>query len=142
MTDHLTKERRSWNMAQIKGKDTQPEVLVRSMVHRAGYRFTVNGPLNRKLPGHPDIVFPRYKAVVFVHGCFWHRHKKCGAARTPSTNTAFWKEKFDRNVERDRQNKRKLRELGWRVFVVWECELKANNLIKKIDKLFRPGPNL
>ncbi|MBN2685857.1 MAG: DNA mismatch endonuclease Vsr [Pontiellaceae bacterium] len=121
--DHLTPEKRSWNMAQIKGRNTRPELIVRSMLHRAGYRFTVNGPKNRKLPGRPDIVLPKYKTVIFVHGCFWHRHKGCKRTTTPSTNAEFWKQKFDRNVANDRKNARELKKLGWNVITVWECEL-------------------
>ena len=87
MADHLTPEQRSWNMAQIKGKDTKPEVLVRSMLHRAGYRFRKNV---KNLPGKPDIVLPKYKTVIFVHGCFWHRHKGCKGATIPKTRTEWW----------------------------------------------------
>ncbi len=126
MTDHLTKEKRSWNMAQIKGKDTKPEVLVRSMLHRAGYRFRKNV---RTLPGKPDIVLPKYKTVIFVHGCFWHRHKGCKEATTPKTNKAFWNKKFERNVSNDRKHARELRKLGWQVITVWECQLLASDKV-------------
>lgn len=121
MTDPLTKEHRSWNMAQIKGKDTKPEVLVRSMLHRAGYRFRKNV---KGLPGKPDIVLPKYRTVIFVHGCFWHRHKSCKDATTPKTNKAFWNQKFARNVSNDRKHARELKKLGWKVVTVWECQLK------------------
>lgn len=126
MTDKLTPEQRSWNMAQIKSKDTRPELMVRSMLHRAGYRFTVNGPRNKTLPGKPDIVLPKYRTVLFVHGCFWHRHPNCKDATTPKTNTAFWQEKFDKNTARDRRNQRALTKLGWHVLIVWTCQLEKN----------------
>ena len=123
MIDTLTPEHRSWNMSRIRGKDTKPECIVRSLLHRAGYRFTVNGPKNKKLPGHPDIVLPKYNTVIFVHGCFWHRHG-CKGTTTPKTRTEWWQAKFDRNVDNDKRNIRRLRSLGWQVTVVWECQLK------------------
>lgn len=137
MADHLTPKQRSKLMSAVKGKNTKPELLVRSLLHRNGFRFTVNGPQNRKLPGHPDIVLPKYKTVVFVHGCFWHCHKKCGAARIPSTNVTYWKKKLERNVERDEQNLRQLRKQGWRAIVVWECELKKTG--QSFDKDYFRG---
>lgn len=128
MADHLTPEKRSWNMAQIKGKNTKPEILVRSMLHRAGYRFSLH---RKDLPGKPDIVLPKYRTVIFVHGCFWHRHKNCKYATTPGTNVEFWQKKFERNVSNDRKHSRELRRLGWHVITVWECQL------KKPDRVFR-----
>ncbi|QBG47723.1 DNA mismatch endonuclease Vsr [Verrucomicrobia bacterium S94] len=121
--DHLTPEHRSWNMSRIRGRGTKPERQVRSLLHQAGYRFTVNGPKNRKLPGKPDIVLPKYKTVIFVHGCFWHRHG-CRKSTMPKTRTAWWQAKFNRNVSNDRKNQARLTELGWNVIVIWECELK------------------
>jgi len=118
--DHLTPEKRSWNMSRIRGKDTKPEVLVRSMLHRAGYRFRKNVST---LPGKPDIVLPKYRTVIFVHGCFWHRHKGCKDATTPKSNKAFWRKKFERNVSNDRKHARELRKLGWKVVTVWSCQL-------------------
>ena len=106
--DHLTPERRSWNMSRIRNKNTKPEILVRSLLHRMGYRFTVNAPNNRKLPGKPDIVLPKYKAIIFVHGCFWHRHKGCKETTTPKSRTEWWQAKFDGNLARDRKNQRLL----------------------------------
>ncbi|WP_024880398.1 very short patch repair endonuclease [Methylosinus sp. LW3] len=123
MADSLTSERRSWNMSRIRGRDTEPEVKLRSLLHRAGYRFRLHG---RKLPGRPDIVLPRYRTTIFVHGCFWHRHEGCSNATTPSTRPEFWKVKFERNVARDRANAERLSDLGWRVIVVWECDLKKD----------------
>jgi DNA mismatch endonuclease (patch repair protein) len=128
--DHLTPEKRSWNMSRIKGKDTKPELLVRSLLHQAGYRFTVNGPKNKKLPGKPDIVLPKYKTVIFVHGCFWHRHPDCKGTTTPKTRTEWWQAKFDRNVSNDRKNQEALKEMGWNVIVIWECELKDAEAVK------------
>ena len=106
-------------MSRIRGKNTVPEKQVRSALHRAGYRFRLH---SKQLPGRPDVVLPKYCTVVFVHGCFWHRHKGCRYAYTPKSRVAFWKAKFDSNVERDRRNVRELRRLGWKVVKVWECE--------------------
>ncbi len=119
MTDRLSRERRSWNMSRIRGKNTVPEKQVRSSLHRAGYRFRLHP---KQLPGRPDVVLPKYRTVVFVHGCFWHRHKGCRYAYTPKSRVAFWNAKFESNVERDRRNSRELRRLGWKVVTVWECE--------------------
>ena len=122
MADRLTPEHRSWNMSRIRGKDTLPERQVRSALHRAGYRFRLH---RKDLPGRPDIVLPKHRTVVFVHGCFWHRHKGCHFAYTPKSRVAFWNEKFRANVERDRRNVRALRALGWRVITVWECQAES-----------------
>lgn len=119
MTDRLTPDRRSWNMSRIRGRDTAPENLVRSTLHRAGYRFRLH---RRDLPGRPDIVLSKYRTVVFVHGCFWHRHAGCRFAYTPKSRVDFWTAKFHANVERDRRNAFALRRLGWRVVTVWECD--------------------
>jgi DNA mismatch endonuclease (patch repair protein) len=126
MTDALTPERRSWNMSRIRGRDTGPERTVRSLLHTMGYRFTVNGPLNKSLPGKPDIVLPRYRTVVFVHGCFWHHHRNCANAKIPKTRTAWWREKLTGNARRDRRCRDRLRAEGWAVLVVWECVLKKD----------------
>ena len=123
MVDSLTPEKRSWNMSRISGKNTKPELAVRSLLHRQGFRFRVN---RKDLPGKPDIVLKKHKAVIFVHGCFWHRHKGCNDTSTPKTRTQFWQKKFDENVARDKRNIRALRESGWNVIVVWECEIKAS----------------
>jgi len=117
--DSLTKEHRSWNMSRIRSADTKPEMLVRSYLHENGFRFRLHV---KDLPGHPDIVLPKYKTVVEVRGCFWHRHQGCRSATTPSSNTDFWQAKFKRNVERDKQHADELKALGWRLIVVWECE--------------------
>ena len=122
--DIVSEEQRSYNMSRIRSKDTKPELMVRSMLHRMGYRFTVNGPKNRQLPGKPDIVLPRYKTVIFVHGCFWHAHENCKHFRLPKTRTEWWKAKLEGNALRDKKRVDELEAQGWKVLVVWECELK------------------
>jgi DNA mismatch endonuclease (patch repair protein) len=121
VTDRITQSHRSWNMSRIRSENTKPERSLRSMLHRMGYRFRLH---DRSLPGAPDIVLRRYSAVVFVHGCFWHRHPGCPFAYTPKTRIAFWKAKFKNNVDRDIRVLNELRDLGWRVLTVWECELR------------------
>ena len=121
MVDSLSAERRSWNMSRIRGRDTAPELLLRSLLHRAGFRFRLH---DRSLPGKPDIVMRKHKAVIMVHGCYWHRHPGCRNATTPSTRTEFWVEKFEGTVARDARNRADLTALGWRVITVWECDLK------------------
>lgn len=122
MADIKTKEARSYNMSQIKGKNTKPEELVRKFLFSKGYRYRKN---DKRLPGSPDIVLPKYKTVVFVNGCFWHGHTGCKYFVWPQSNAAFWKEKILRNIDRDNQNYCQLRESGWKVLLVWECELKS-----------------
>jgi DNA mismatch endonuclease (patch repair protein) len=125
--DRLTKEQRSQNMAQIKSCDTKPEKLVRSLLHHIGYRFRLHV---KTLPGSPDIVLPRYKTVIFVHGCFWHRHEGCPYTTTPATRTEFWAKKFAGNIQRDKAAVEALAKLGWMALVVWECELKDMDILK------------
>lgn len=120
MADFLTPSERSERMSRIRGKDTQPELALRKALHRLGLRYRLHGA---ELPGKPDLVFPRHKAVVFVHGCFWHRHPGCSIATTPKSNTPFWVEKFEKNVARDTRVTKQLEEQGWRVLLAWECEL-------------------
>lgn len=110
-------------MSRIRSRDTAPEKKVRSLLHNAGFRFRLHV---KKLPGSPDIVLPRYRAVIFVHGCYWHRHAKCRYAYTPKSRTEFWEGKFKATVERDREKSDELRSAGWRIIVVWECELEKN----------------
>ena len=117
--DIVDKKTRSLMMGLIRSKDTKPELRVRRLAHALGYRFRLHC---KHLPGTPDIVFPGRKAVILVHGCFWHRHQGCPSCTTPSSNVAFWSDKFIRNVQRDRLACSKLRACGWRVLVVWECE--------------------
>ena len=126
MVDVFTREKRSWIMSRVKGRDTRPEILVRSFVHRMGYRFRIH---RRELPGNPDIVLARHRKVIFVHGCFWHGHKGCSRSRRPTTNENFWNSKLNGNIKRDRLNCRELRRMGWKVLVVWECETKASELL-------------
>ena len=120
MIDHVSKAKRSAIMKAVGTENTGPEMTVRKALHRLGYRFRLH---RKDLPGSPDIVLPKYKTVIFVHGCFWHRHKGCKKATTPKTNTEYWQAKFRQNVDRDKRNKRALEALGWRVVVVWQCEV-------------------
>lgn len=121
--DHLNPERRSWNMSRIRDKNTRPEILLRSALHRLGLRFRVHAST---LPGKPDIVFPKYRTAVFVHGCYWHRHEGCHLTTTPTKNREFWLEKFKANVERDKRQQSELLQIGWFVLIVWECEIKSD----------------
>jgi DNA mismatch endonuclease (patch repair protein) len=126
---------RSRNMAEIRGKDTVPEIAVRRMLHGMGLRFRLH---RKDLPGRPDIVLSKHRMVVFVHGCFWHRHEGCPYTTTPKTRQEFWLTKFDANVARDRRNQAELERLGWRVFLVWECELrKPDTLRHRIAEAFQ-----
>lgn len=122
--DLVSEKQRSYNMSRIRGRNTKRDLLVRSMLHRARYRFTVNGPKNRKLSGRPDIVLPKLRTPIFVHGCFW-QHEGCKDFRLPKTRTAWWIKKIEGNSERDRRHMQKRTSLGWRVLVVRECSLKA-----------------
>lgn len=128
MVDRLDKEKRSWNMGRVKSRDTQPEIAVRSLLHRMGFRFRLQ---RKDLPGTPDIVLPRYKTVVFVNGCFWHRHRGCKYATMPATNADAWTKKFERNVARDRENYHELGRMGWKVIVVWQCQIKDSVVLEK-----------
>ena len=116
-----TNAQRSAMMSQIRGKNTAPELALRLRLHAKGYRYRLNV---RKLPGSPDIVLPKFRSAIFVHGCFWHRHDKCRYATTPQANALFWQEKFQQNVTRDTRNIQALKDAGWRVAIVWECALK------------------
>jgi DNA mismatch endonuclease, patch repair protein len=123
MADTISVERRSWNMSRIAGRDTKPELLLRSLLHRAGFRFRLHV---KDLPGKPDIVLAKYRIAIFVHGCFWHRHQGCRNATMPSTRPEFWAAKFEGNIERDARNTAVLEEAGWTVIIVWECDLKSD----------------
>ena len=137
MVDSISKEHRSWNMSRIKSANTKPELIVRSVLHRMGFRFRLNGKVSRRfhpkgvLPGKPDIVLAGFKTVIFVNGCFWHMHKGCKESTIPKTRTEWWLNKLNGNVVRDKEKQRVLEEMGWKVIVVWECETDA----KKLDKL-------
>lgn len=121
--DKITKERRSWNMSKIKSKDTKPELKVRKILYKLGYRFRLH---RKDLPGKPDIVLPKYKLAIFVNGCFWHRHNNCNEASRPKSNSEFWENKLNKNVERDLKKYQLLRDNNWKVIVFWECELEGN----------------
>lgn len=125
--DHYPKNKRSELMSRVRSKDTKPERIVRSLLHQAGYRFRLH---RNDLPGKPDIVLPKYHTVVFVHGCFWHGHK-CPKGARPVTNTQFWEAKLDRNIKRDARNTLLLKSAGWKVIVIWECETKKTESLKK-----------
>ncbi len=125
MVDIVDPAKRSKIMASIRGKHTRPELRIRRGLHQLGMRFRLYG---RDLPGRPDLVFPQYRAVLFVHGCFWHRHDSCRLAYTPSTNSLKWRDKFTANVERDRRQLALLQQSGWRVLVIWECVLRGDDL--------------
>jgi DNA mismatch endonuclease (patch repair protein) len=119
MVDVFSAEMRSWVMSRVGHWDTKPEKVVRSLLHRMGYRFRLR---RANLPGKPDIVLPRHRKVVFVHGCFWHGHVGCRRAARPTSNVDFWNARLDGNMERDRTNQRRLRRMGWGVLVIWECQ--------------------
>lgn len=141
MTDIVDSKRRSRIMSRIRGRDTTPELVVRRMAHRLGFRFRLH---RKDLPGCPDIVFPRFRAAVFVHGCYWHRHKGCRYAYTPKSRVAFWLEKFNKNVAHDRRSEEALRNLGWRVLVIWECETQDEIALRSclVDHLTMDGQAL
>ena len=132
MADVFSRAKRSQVMSKIKGRNTQPEIVVRSILHRLGYRFRLEP---QKLPGRPDVVLTRWGAVVFVHGCFWHRHRGCKFAYMPKTRKTFWKAKFDANVSRDRRVRGALRKLGWQVITVWECALREPERVSLAMKM-------
>lgn len=121
--DIVSKETRSRMMAGIRRGNTAPELAVRKFLHRHGFRYRLH---HRKLPGTPDIVLPRYRLCIFIHGCFWHRHPGCKYASTPRTREAFWQAKFAQNIERDARNRNALLHLGWRVFELWECGIRGS----------------
>lgn len=119
MADIISKQHRSWNMARIRSKDTEPERIVRSILHKMGYRFRLH---QKDLPGMPDIVLRKHGTVILVHGCFWHRHPLCKLAYNPKSRMEFWERKFKRNIERDGEVQQQLKGLGWKVITIWECE--------------------
>ena len=132
MSDVLTPSQRHRNMAAIHSASTKPELYLRRALWHHGFRYRVN---DKRLPGRPDIVLPKYRSVVFVHGCFWHGHKGCPTSHIPETNTEFWTAKIARNQERDQEVWRKLEAKGWGVIIVWECQLKKANLEETIDRV-------
>jgi DNA mismatch endonuclease, patch repair protein len=139
MVDRFTPDQRSKMMAAIRSRDTVPERKVRSIAHRLGFRFTLR---RKDLPGRPDLVFPRLKAVIFVHGCFWHRHADCSRSTSPATNRAFWEAKFNRNVSRDAEALARLGNSGWKTLVVWECELREHSKLRQKIRRFLQSSHL
>jgi len=129
---HKVSEQRSRNMSAIKSKNTKPEIKVRKVLHSMGYRFRLH---SKDLPGSPDIVLPKYKTVIFVHGCFWHRHQNCKYASTPKTRKEFWNKKFNENINRDKINQENLSSKGWKIIIVWECEIKDKDF--DLNRLFK-----
>lgn len=129
--DIWSKQKRSEVMSKIRGKNTKPELILRSQLFRHGFRFRIH---QKNLPGKPDIVLAKYKTAIFVHGCFWHYHKDCKEGRIPSTNSKFWQEKLLKNIEKDEKHIAELKEMEWKVIVVWECEIEKN-LVQTLEKL-------
>ena len=125
---HKVSVQRSRNMSAIKSKNTKPEIAVRKLLHSMGYRFRLH---RKDLPGSPDIVLPKYKTVIFVHGCFWHRHENCKYASIPKTRKEFWENKFRANVKRDLEIQEKIKIMGWKYVVIWECEIKNKSIFEK-----------
>ncbi len=138
MADVHSPAQRSFNMSRIKGKDTKPELWLRSLLHSAGFRFRLH---RKDLPGRPDIVLPGSNVAVFVHGCYWHRHEGCRYTTTPSSNTQFWEKKFSRTIERDAEDIVALKDAGWKVVVVWECRLRSqlHRVLAAISSAARKG---
>lgn len=133
MVDTLTPRERSERMARIKAKNTTPEMKLRKLVYGMGFRYRIH---DRRLPGRPDLVFQGRRAVIFIHGCFWHRHSGCRLARIPKSNVEFWSNKLEKNRLRDARNIASLEALGWRVLVIWECEIKNDDRMKNTIKMF------
>ena len=132
MTDHVNRRKRSLIMAADHSKDTKPELAVRSLVHALSYRYRLHVA---SLPGKPDLVFPGRRKIIFVHGCFWHRHARCRYSTSPKTRSDFWQEKFCTNIARDRRTRRELKKLGWSILTVWQCELKKRLKVEvRIDE--------
>lgn len=129
MTDVVDKATRSRMMAGIRGKNTKPEMIVRKALHARGFRFRLHV---KDFPGKPDIVLPRYKTVIFVHGCFWHRHQDCKYCYIPKTNLEVWNKKFSDNIMRDKINIESIQRIGWNVYIIWECELNNESAINSI----------
>ncbi len=132
MTDVLTPAQRQYNMSRIRGKDTSIEVSARKYLFGQGFRFRKNV---KTLPGKPDIVFSKYRTVVFIHGCFWHRHKDCKYASNPQSNKDFWNDKFEKTKQRDKEQVTELVESGWNVIIVWECELKKDRFVDTMEEV-------
>ncbi len=134
--DSLTPEQRSERMSRVRNKDTKPELTLRRLVFSLGYRYRLH---SSHLPGHPDLVFPGRRKVIFMHGCFWHRHERCPLCRMPKSRLDFWQPKLENNRERDLHNQAKLRQLGWRFLVIWECEIKDTRSLEARIRSFLGG---
>jgi DNA mismatch endonuclease, patch repair protein len=132
MADVHNKQTRSYNMSRIRSKDTKPELLVRKTLHAQGFRYTLH---DKKLPGKPDIVLPKYKTVIFIHGCFWHGHDNCKYFKVPKTRTEWWINKIDRNKMNDEKAMKFLKKEGWKIITIWECGLKPAKLEKTLIRL-------
>lgn len=133
MTDIFDKATRSHIMSMIKGANTSPEMIVRKYLHSKGLRYRLH---NKKLPGRPDLTLPRYNTVIFVNGCFWHGHKGCKYFKLPKTRTEWWQNKFEKTIIRDKKSKTLLKKIGWKILVIWECELTPKKANKTLGKLF------
>ena len=131
MADIFSKDKRSQIMSKISGKETKPEILVRKFLFSKGFRYRKN---DKRMVGKPDIVLPKYKTIIFIHGCFWHGHQNCKAATLPTTNSDFWKSKIEGNGARDQKTKNLLKKQGWRVMVIWQCRIKNKNLFEQSMK--------
>lgn len=133
--DFVSKEKRSNIMRGVKAKNTKPEKLVRSSLHKLGYRFRIH---RKDLPGKPDICLPKYRAIILVHGCFWHHHTGCKEGRLPTSNVSFWHKKIQRNIERDKENQFSLEQAGWSVMIIWECETRNLEYLESKIQNFLP----
>ena len=142
MADKLSREKRSWNMSRIRGKDTEIEIKVRKYLFSQGFRFRKNVA---DMPGKPDIILPKYKTVIFIHGCYWHRHTGCKNCTTPNTNREFWLKKFEKNIQNDSKHQQELEAAGWKVLILWECEIEndferlMDNLVVELHCTAQPG---
>ncbi|HOW86227.1 MAG TPA: DNA mismatch endonuclease Vsr [Candidatus Aminicenantes bacterium] len=139
MTDRIPPAKRSWNMSRIRSRNTMPEIRTRSQLHHMGFRFSLTPGI---LPGSPDILLPKYKIAIFVHGCYWHRHKSCKYAYMPKSRTDFWKKKFVENQRRDIEIAQKVQVLGWTYFTIWECEVENPEWKIRLLQLVRRKPNI
>jgi DNA mismatch endonuclease (patch repair protein) len=133
MTDVHSKQTRSYNMSRIKSRNTKPELRVRRLLHGCGFRFRLHV---KGFPGTPDIMLPKFKTVIFVHGCFWHGHDLCRYFKIPGTNSEWWKSKIDRNKKNDLKSVQELTDFGWNAIVIWECDIKSNNMHNVLSPLF------
>ncbi|MFR1802067.1 MAG: very short patch repair endonuclease [Faecalispora jeddahensis] len=142
MADKLTREKRSWNMSRIRRKNTEIEIKVRKYLFSQGFRFRKNVA---DMPGKPDIVLSKYKTIIFIHGCYWHRHASCKNCTTPNTNREFWLKKFEKNMQNDSKHQQELEAAGWKVLILWECEIEndferlMDNLVVELQRPAQPG---